>query len=344
MIKNSIPILLAGFLAVAVLPTQAEIISFDRLPPHILDITPPADRVSGSPGNMRIKDRACRSTPSQSIRSQIVNTVVQEWAFFGFSVDDRTAERNTIPISRRFRRRGPRISPELAAKVAHSIGGYWAAAPDSGWILQRQNSRWNAVGIDSRWRHPWSAAFISWVMCENGFGDASQFERSVAHHDYIDQAIIAREKNDSTAAFMAYDLGEISISPGDLLCRGSRPAYKTIAGRRQQLNVGARTHCDVVVKLDSENQRIMVIGGNVRGSVRMKLLPASGIDDKSLVPVPYRGRTMFAHLKLKADSIAAMGLEQSPTFQAMICDGIMAPSSIEDIVNLPFVSEVDCSV
>lgn len=36
-------------------------------------------------------------------------------------------------------RRAPRISPELAAKVAHSIGGYWATTPDTSWILQRQN-------------------------------------------------------------------------------------------------------------------------------------------------------------------------------------------------------------
>jgi len=127
-------------LIVVLSSVQAEISSFDRLPGEILDITPPSDRVSGLPGNMRIEDRRCRSTLVQGVRSRIVHAVVQEWAFFGFSVNDRTLERNSGPVSRRYRRRGPRISPELAEKVAHSIGGYWAAAPDSSWILQRQNN------------------------------------------------------------------------------------------------------------------------------------------------------------------------------------------------------------
>ena len=179
-------------------------------------------------------------------------------------------------------------------------------------------------------------------MCESGLGDLNQFERSIAHHDYIDQAIIARDKNDPTAAFMAYDLGEIPISPGDLLCRGSRPAYNTIADRRKQLDIGARTHCDVVVKLDLANQRIMVIGGNVRGSVRMKLLPASGIDGSSIVPVPYGGRTIFAHVKLNADPIEAKALEESPTFKAMACRGIMPPSSIAAITNFKGIPTTNC--
>ena len=323
---------------------QAEISSFDRLPAEFLDITPPSARVSGLPGAMRIEDRTCRSQPVQYARARIVNTVIQEWAYFGFSIYDRTVVRNTTAINRSYRRRGPRMSPELAAKVADSIGGYWAAAPNSSWILQRQNSTWNAIGINSRWRHPWSAAFISWVMCESGLGDTKQFERSIAHHDYIDQAIVARDHGDNQAAFTAYDIGEMSISPGDLLCRGSRPAYKTIADRRRQLDIGARTHCDVVVELDTSNQRILVIGGNVRGSVRMKLLPASGKDDNSLVPVPYGGRSLFAHLKLNADPIAAKTLGDSPTFKAMGCRGIALPTSIASIARLNKLSTTDCSI
>src|SRR5690606_2391686 len=153
-----------------------------------------------------------------------VDVAVQEWAYFGFSVDDQTrAVEGPLPArSWRF----SRLDPVEAGRVADSIGGYWAAAPNSAWILERQNQAWEAGGIASRWRDPWSAAFISWVMCESGLGDSSRFQRAIAHHSYIDQAIRARDSGDDTAAYHAYDPGEAEISPGDLLCRGSRPNYR----------------------------------------------------------------------------------------------------------------------
>ena len=139
----------------------------------------------------------------------------------------------------------------------------------------RQNERWNGPdGIAARWNAPWSAAFISWVMCEAGLGTTSQFQRAIAHHAYIDQAIRARDGRAPQAAFAAYDAGETAIAPGDLLCSSRRPAYRTIAERRRQMGVGARTHCDVVVKVDEARERILAIGGNVRGVVSLKLLRA----------------------------------------------------------------------
>ena len=78
------------------------------------------------------------------------------------------------------------------------------------------------VWIGSRWRNPWSAAFISWVICESGVDELSRFKRAVAHHAYIDQAIVNREKDNELGLYFAYDVGEETIQPGDLLCRGSR--------------------------------------------------------------------------------------------------------------------------
>jgi hypothetical protein len=233
------------------------------------------------------------------------------------------------------------MSAEEAARVADSIGGYWAATPDSGWILQRQNDSWNSRGISSRWRNPWSAAFISWVMCESGLGEPSRFERAIAHHTYIDQAILAREQDASSAAFVAFDPGEMPVVPGDLLCRGSRPAYQSIAERRTHLGTGARTHCDIVVKLDEASSRIMVIGGNVRGSVTMKLLPATPDSNGMLKPAPYNGRVIFAHLKLEADPVSANAIELSPTFNAMSCLGV-EPTATMVAANLAVASTAPC--
>ncbi|MEX0618341.1 MAG: DUF2272 domain-containing protein [Pseudohongiellaceae bacterium] len=311
---------------------------FDRLPREVLDIIPPSARVSGEPGSMRITDLSCRSLPDTNLRRRIIDVAAQEWAFFGFSVRDQTqAESFTNSASSNYsdRRRShlPRLSPSEARRLADSIGGYWSAAPDSGWILRRQNDSWNRSGVNSRWRDPWSAAFISWVMCESGLGDSAQFKRAIAHHSYIDQAILARDEKDTTAAYMAYDLGDTDLAPGDILCRGSRPAYRNISQRRDQLGVGARTHCDIVVKVDVPNNRIMAIGGNVRGSVRMKLIPVEKLDgDSPLRPLPGSGRAYFAHLKLNADPIEDEALDLSATISSLACRGFQSPGPLVAIV------------
>ena len=87
-----------------------------------------------------------------------------------------------------------RLPPAEAARVAASIAGYWAVTPEGSWIVARQNDRWNGEdGIAARWNAPWSAAFVSWVMCEAGLGTNARFQRAIAHHAYIDQAIRARD-------------------------------------------------------------------------------------------------------------------------------------------------------
>jgi len=204
--------------------------------------------------------------------------------------------------------------------VADSIAGYWSVTADGSWIIERQNGIWRrAGGATPRWRDPWSAAFISWVMCEGGLGDPSEFRRHIAHYAYIDQAIEARDGKAERAAFVAYEVGELAIEPGDLLCRARRGLYRSLAERRDDLGVGIRSHCDVVVKLDPQSDRILVIGGNVRGSVRLKFLPAVARQDEPgyYASVGRNDRTIFAHLKLDAPSIGADGLESSPTLSAL---------------------------
>lgn len=250
---------------------------------------------------MRIVDRSCRQYPPELIRQRIVDIALQEWRWFGSSILDMTGPDIEPP-----RKPGQRPwwwtdwrTPEDAARVADDIAGYWAAAPDSSWIVNKQNRRWNEFGITARWRDFWSAAFISWVMCESGLGDPAQFKRAVAHHTYIDQAIRARDGLEPASAFIAYDVGEAEILPGDMLCRGSRPQYRNLEERRVHMGQGARTHCDMVIEMDVSSNLVRVIGGNVRGSVRMKYLPITRNDLGLNVPMPYGTRRIFSHLKLK---------------------------------------------
>ena len=322
--------LVATFVVLITAPDcYGQLVPFDRLPSEQFDVKPPSTRVSGKPGEMRILASACRTLPTAETRRRIVNVAVQEWGFFGFPIVDQTIETKE-PSSSLRRRRFRGGNPEESARVASTIGGYWAASSDGSWIVDRQNESWNGSrGLSSRWRTPWSAAFISWVMCEGGLGKSSQFQRAIAHHAYIDQAIRARDGHAPSAAFVAYDAGETVVESGDLLCSARRPGYRSIAERRRQLGQGARTHCDVVVKVDNANQRILTVGGNVQGRVSLKILPLVREGDV-LIPVSQTGHRMFAHLKLQAEAIEAEAFDNSPTMKALEHSvGIRAPNHVK---------------
>ena len=317
-------ILAVGAVAATASAGFAQPTPFGRLAPQLLDVVPPSDRVSGPPGDMAIRQSSCRSLPQVALRRRIVAVAVQEWGFFGFNVVDQTRPDQTRLTATdrsnwQTRRRRRRLSPAESARVASSIAGYWTVTPQGGWILDEQNKRWTQPnGIAARWRYPWSAAFISWVMCESGLGDRGQFQRAVAHHVYIDQAIRARAADPPSAAFTAHDVGTVPITPGDLLCSARRPAYGSIAERQRQMGQGARTHCDIVVKLDATRERILAIGGNVGSSVSLKVLGATRTPDRMLSPVPGTRRA-FAHLKLRADPIEPDAMDRTPTIQTLVC-------------------------
>ena len=225
-ITVSLSLALVG-IAAAQEPSGAGQLALDRLPPAVFEVEPPSARVRGVPGAMSVQPRTCRTLPIGDTRRRIVDIAVQEWGFFGFRMAAPTdGEEEDV----RGRGRRSRLPASEASRVAASIAGYWAVTPEGAWIVERQNDRWNGPdGIAARWNAPWSAAFVSWVMCEAGLGATTQFHRAIAHHTYIDQAIHARDGRAPQAAFVAYDAGETTIAPGDLLCSSRRPAYRTLA-------------------------------------------------------------------------------------------------------------------
>jgi hypothetical protein len=315
---------IGAFCVAAMSPVMAQQLYLERLPSDDLAIMPPAERVGGEPGSMRVVETSCHSEPISGARQRIVNIALQEWAYFGFSVADETIERDRDSLdtfsgrTRRFGRGFSWMDPEQSARLADSIAGYWAITGDGSWILSRQNEQWQGSGIGARWRDPWSAAFISWVMCESGIGDNNQFDRAIAHHTYIDQAIRARDQDVAETAYVAYDVGEAQIEPGDLLCAARRPTYASLDERRSQLGNGIRSHCDIVVKVEAQRNRILAIGGNVRGSVSLKLLPAEFESGDATISRVGRGRgAVFAHLKLRAEPIADDPFRTSPTLRQL---------------------------
>gem|GEM_PF-554029 len=310
-------------------------LALERLPADVLDVVPPSAWVRGIPGQMRVEARHCRAFPPELLRQRIVDIAVQEWAVFGFPVLDRLNGARLLPpgstenpsgsVFESTIRRAPVLNALESARLATSIGGYWAVTPEGAGIVAEQNQVWNARGIAVRWRSPWSAAFVSWVMCEAGMETHDQFRRAIAHRSYIDQAIRARDGQAPGAAFVAYDIGEQAVEPGDLLCTSRRPAYRNIAERRRQMGVGARSHCDIVVEVDEAGERILAIGGNVLRSVSLKVLPGEAAPGGGVRPRTTPQVPLFAHLKLRADPIGPNALARSPILQGFACRNGGAP-------------------
>lgn len=306
-----------------------------RLPREVLDVIPPSARVVGERGRMKVIQPLCRVGPTHWARRRIVDIAVQEWAAFGYqTIDARPVETRRLPDgvvaeavnpprpAPRNARHMLRLGTWESSRAADAtIAGYWSATPDGVSLLDRQNRQWRG-GDDGPvdWVQPWSAAFVSWVMCEAGLGDPAQFERDISHRVYIDQAIRARDGAEPQAAYVAYDAGEQPIEPGDLLCNSRGGVnYRSLADRRPEMGEYAPAHCDIVVRVDSD--RINVIGGNVVQGVSLTILPLTS--EGSAHPRPLAAddlagaRTIFAHLKLRADPVEPDAMDRSPTMRAL---------------------------
>lgn len=314
-------------LVLTLLASAAAAQSQPRLPRETFDVIPPSERVTGERGDMRIVQRACRVGPTSWARRRIVDVAAQEWGAFGFQTFDSTLTEDRIlppgvvadavnpplaaPRTMRLNRRFG--AWESDRRMDASIAGYWSATPDGEDVVSRQNRQWRDSDGETFWVEPWSAVFISWVMCEAGLGDESQFRRDIAHWRYVDQAIEAADGETPEAAYVAHEVGDVAIAPGDLICNARASArYRTLADRRVEQGRQAPLHCDIVVRVDAEARTMAVIGGNVVNGVSLTVAPlAAGAG-----PLRPSG-AYFAHLSLRADPVEPLALDGSPTIRAL---------------------------
>jgi peptidoglycan hydrolase-like protein with peptidoglycan-binding domain len=134
------------------------------------------------------------------------------------------------------------------------------------WKTGTNNAYTDAQLGDAKFQHdhPWSAAFISWVMRKAGAGSA--FKYSAAHSTYTKWAKDNRVNNNDNP-FKAYRTTELAPQVGDLLCKqraGSGATYDNIRS-------GMQTHCDIVT--DVQPGRLVTVGGNVSNSVSQTTPP-----------------------------------------------------------------------
>jgi hypothetical protein len=190
-----------------------------------------------------------KSPVLSSMRRQVVEVALSEWAYFG---------KQTVKLSG-----GEESIPHV---------GKWE--DDGGPYTSRVNSYWRSVGkpdLDGMdCKQPWSAAFISWVM-ESAGVPSIYFPRSEAHWNYLKE--IMDNAGSEGSAFRPHRTVEYAPVPGDLVCatrghNGLPPSPEM--SPEAVLQEHTRLHCDIVVE-QSGNQ-LGVVGGNVRNSVSKTLL------------------------------------------------------------------------
>ncbi len=161
---------------------------------------------------------------NSGLRQKMVTIALQEWQRWGHG---------------RIKENDPAIRAVLF--------DYWLTGAN---VRRSGNQWWSA--------HPWSAAFISWVIKKSGAGKS--FKYAPAHASYIVWAKQNRLANNASP-FKAYRLNEAKPRVGDLVCKaraGSGASYDNIVA-------GMRTHCDIVI--EEHPDHLVTIGGNVKQSV-----------------------------------------------------------------------------
>jgi hypothetical protein len=141
------------------------------------------------------------------------------------------------------------------------VKGYWTdgvglSSGEAATIIRERKS--DILGKVSEPRHPWSAAFVSFIM-RKAYPD---FYKSRAHNRYIAWA----KENRTTDAhpFQAFRVTEVAVEPGDIICfarsKKDWASYEHVKGKL--------THGDIVTKV--QNGFATTIGGNVNKNVAEK--------------------------------------------------------------------------
>ena len=175
--------------------------------------------------------------------------------------------------------------------TARIIKDYWKRGTDLDYsISDIQNPSWQQ-------NHPWSAAFISWIMRVSGAG--RHFLYSPRHADYLSDAIEEKQLN-SKAKFKGYKINEIKPKETDIVCKtrlNSSATYDsldpTVCGTDLDLypvcTPNATLHCDIITnakkfkRVDEDGitrKYIEAVGGNLDNKVKFVELE---VDDKGYI-------------------------------------------------------------
>lgn len=208
------------------------------------------------------------SYPYQA-KERILSIVYREWLEFRRPVLDQTRA-EAEQLRKGYEEGDSEVFPHLQA--------YWnAVRTDYVGYVRQQRDRHRAGVRTGLWQgEPWSAAFISYVMRSAGI-DLDDFEWDAGHRNYVDAAIRSERHFGRDSVFLPHEITDYAPRVGDLVCSDrSLPAeqrIRSLAERTVELGGSRGMHCDIVVQ--TEPDRIAVIGGNVRDAVTLSYLPVN---------------------------------------------------------------------
>ena len=161
---------------------------------------------------------------------------------------------------------------------------------------------WQAINIDLDGRDrgiPWSAAAISFVVRQAAKKHSAygKFKFADGHARYIHDSIKKREAGDKNSPFWGFRIGERKPQIGDMVCRNRGDGITfDIARRTDQF----RSHCDIVVAIDSSKNELLALGGNVSQSFETTVYRLAPGD--FLAALTPNGSTVFALLANQTDA------------------------------------------
>lgn len=193
---------------------------------------------------------------------------IQEWWLFGSQFVD--GDVTNLPI-----KKGP--------------GHHGTAGDESRLGFKQRTWAYFKFGVfpdSNKWKNfkaePWSAAFISFCMRASGAGP--NFPYSVGHHFFVTRAMRNRLTGNTQNRIVAFDKSETVPAIGDLLWKGRKEtANWTFDDLKQHVQQGGgsfRSHSDLVVHIDQDENALYAIGGNIRNRVlRLK----TAVDDNGML-------------------------------------------------------------
>ncbi|MBL7798433.1 MAG: DUF2272 domain-containing protein [Saprospiraceae bacterium] len=150
-------------------------------------------------------------------------------------------------------------------------------------------------------KHPWSAAFISYIMRKAYTG----FHPSTAHNRYIIWAKQNRLQN-RPHPFYAFRIEEVAVEVGDIICNAR--GEKELWAKYDNVESKPKSHGDIVIAIDGNIAT--VVGGNINKNVTTKkvtLTPAGKVQQKT----KERGPLYFAVIKMMPFGVAPVDTPQS---------------------------------
>jgi hypothetical protein len=216
--------------------------------PAPADALPPAFERPHLQTGASVKEPAA-SAPSSTVRGRVVERALAEWRVF-----DRPILQDG-ELLRSGRKEG---DPGQWQRVLT----YWRQGLQNSSVQDRAD-------VTSR-DHPWSAAFIAYVMRQAGAGD--QFPYAASHSGSIKEAIYNRKNSIKNVNLIGHRVTDYAPRPGDLLCATRSWATGQVNYDNAERFDFFPSRCELVV--NTTDGQIVTIGGDLLDAVTLHNIKA----------------------------------------------------------------------